>query len=222
MPKQKPIRVLITGFGPFPGAASNPSGPLVERLARMRRPALRDVEIVSHVFPTRYADVDRDLASLLKAHDPDIILMFGLAARARHIRVEMRARNLISSFPDAGGRAPRNRIIVVGADHRRLAPALGMRLLQAARSFGLKAGLSRDAGRYVCNYAYWRALEDKPASNRQRLAAFIHIPNLRRAGAKKKFARRPDPGFAPLTRTGNAILLGMLAAHRRARLSGRG
>jgi pyrrolidone-carboxylate peptidase len=31
--------VLITGFGRFPGAPSNPSGPLALALAKRRRPA---------------------------------------------------------------------------------------------------------------------------------------------------------------------------------------
>ncbi|HRV30277.1 MAG TPA: pyroglutamyl-peptidase I, partial [Kiritimatiellia bacterium] len=42
------LRVLITGFGPFPGAPYNPTRPLVERLTRLRRPALADVELASH------------------------------------------------------------------------------------------------------------------------------------------------------------------------------
>ena len=51
--------ILITGFGPFPGVPFNPTGPLVKRLARLRRPALAAVKIVPHIFPTRYAAVDR-------------------------------------------------------------------------------------------------------------------------------------------------------------------
>jgi pyroglutamyl-peptidase len=40
--------ILVTGFGPFPGAPFNPTGPLVERLARLRRPALANTKIVLH------------------------------------------------------------------------------------------------------------------------------------------------------------------------------
>ena len=38
-------RILITGFGPFPGAPYNPTQPLVARLMRLRRPAFDDVEL---------------------------------------------------------------------------------------------------------------------------------------------------------------------------------
>jgi pyroglutamyl-peptidase len=211
------LRVLMTGFGPFPGAPSNPSRALVERLSRSRRPALDDVTIATHIFETRYAAIDRDFRSLIAAHDPDIILMFGLAARTAHLRIETRARNLMSFFPDAGGFSPVTRTIVAGAEHQRLPPAPQMDLLRASCSYGLDARFSRDAGRYVCNYAFWRALEISGSGNKARTAAFIHIPGLRRAAAKR--GRIPRPSLADLTQTGSAVLLSLLTAHRRGMLT---
>src|SRR5215831_18092212 len=100
------MKVVIAGFGPFPGAPSNPSGRLAIALARRRRPALAGIEIMSHVFATSYAAVDRDLRNLL-AHKPDVILIFGLAGRRRHICIETRARNARSLiFPDVSGMRP--------------------------------------------------------------------------------------------------------------------
>ena len=55
------LRILITGFGPFPGAPFNPTQPLVARLLRLRRPALDDVELSGHIFPVTYQAVDREL-----------------------------------------------------------------------------------------------------------------------------------------------------------------
>ena len=55
------LRILITGFGPFPGAPYNPTQPLVARLSRLRRPALGEVELSSHIFPVTYKAVDREL-----------------------------------------------------------------------------------------------------------------------------------------------------------------
>lgn len=79
--------ILVTGFGPFPGAPFNPTGPLVERLARLRRPALASVAIVPYVFQTSYAAVDRDLPKLIAKHKPDALLMFGLAPRTKTLRI---------------------------------------------------------------------------------------------------------------------------------------
>ena len=53
------LRILITGFGPFPGAPYNPTQPLVARLLRLRRPAFDDAELSGHIFPVTYKAVDR-------------------------------------------------------------------------------------------------------------------------------------------------------------------
>ncbi|NWG26882.1 MAG: pyroglutamyl-peptidase I, partial [Pseudorhodoplanes sp.] len=79
----RPRCILVTGFGPFPGAPSNPTMALVRHLARLRRPALSDVRLVGHIFPTSYAAVDRELPALIRQHCPDAVVMFGLAARTR-------------------------------------------------------------------------------------------------------------------------------------------
>jgi pyroglutamyl-peptidase len=168
--------ILITGFGPFPGAPYNPTIALVKKLTRMRRPALADVTIVSHVFTTNYAAVDRDLPALIERYRPDALLMFGLAARTKYIRIETRARNALALLPDASGEVLRRSVIAPGGPMDRMMPAPQQRLLAAARTAGVKVALSRDAGRYLCNYLCWRASE----SGGPRLAAFMHVPLVKR------------------------------------------
>ena len=108
------VTILVTGFGPFPGAPSNPTGPMVERLARLRRPALTDIKIVPYVFPTSYAAVDRELPKLIAMHKPRALLMFGLAARTKSLRIETRARNALALLPDVSGRSLRRHSILHG------------------------------------------------------------------------------------------------------------
>ena len=108
------MRVLLIGFGPFPGAPLNPSALLVKSLARRRRPAFAEIGRTSHVFTTTYAAVDRDLAKLRET-GADIVLMFGLAGRRRHLCIETRARNAVSLlFPDASGFRPQRGVIAPG------------------------------------------------------------------------------------------------------------
>ena len=76
------MNILLVGFGPFPGAPRNPSADLVKRLASRRRPALAATIRTAHIFATAYAAVDNELPKLF-ADNPDIVLMFGLAARRR-------------------------------------------------------------------------------------------------------------------------------------------
>jgi pyroglutamyl-peptidase len=191
--------VLITGFGPFPGAPFNPSGGLALALAKRRQREFAGVRRIAHVFETSYAAVDRDLPRLLRQHRPDIVLMFGLAARTPFVRIETRARNAASMlFPDVDGRVLRESAIAPNAPASLTARAPFARLLAAARATRANVRLSRDAGDYLCNYAYWRALE---ASRSGTLVQFIHVP-LGRPGGN-------------VLRAGEAILLALLAARRR-------
>ena len=107
------LTILITGFGPFPGAPFNPSGPLALELARRRHPASSNVRRIAHVFRVSYQAVDHELPELLVRERPDALVMFGLAGRSKHLRVETRARNSFARMvPDVGGHVP------VHADHR--------------------------------------------------------------------------------------------------------
>jgi len=170
------IRILITGFGPFPGAPFNPTQALVRRLAVLRRPALADVTRIAHVFPVSYSAVDRELPQLLAEHRPDALLMFGLAARTPFIRVESRARNAVTMlWPDAEHTSVRRAAIVRGAEAQPLGPHSAT-LLRAARRHGLDVRASRDAGRYLCNYLSWRGIEATRAPQGPALAAFVHVP----------------------------------------------
>jgi pyroglutamyl-peptidase len=181
--------ILVTGFGPFPGAPVNPTGAVVKALARLRRPHLR---IAAHVFETKYAAVDRELPALLKTHRPDALLMLGLHGRAKTLRIETLARNALGRARDAGGAVPGARRIVAKLPHLKMrTPA--RRLAQAARRSGTPAIVSRDAGSYLCNYLCWRATEAAGAKT-PRLAAFVHVPPVSR-----KALRHGRHAFTPAT-----------------------
>ena len=179
------LRILVTGFGPFPGAPYNPTMPLVERLMQLRRPAFDDVEFSSHIFHVTYATVDRELPQLLAKRRPHALLMFGLAARTSYLRVETRARNAVTTiWPDADGTRVRKGSIARGSDALMFGPHTA-KLLRAALSTGIDARASRDAGAYLCNYLSWRAIEATRKDDGPRLAAFVHIPLLARDGAAR-------------------------------------
>jgi pyroglutamyl-peptidase len=212
------LRILITGFGPFPGAPFNPTQPLVKRLTQLRRPALGDVELVSHIFHVTYATVDRELPELIARYRPSALLMFGLADRTAHVRIETRARNAVTTlFPDADRNRARKGSIVDGAGAMMFGPHTA-KLLRAAVATGIDARGSRDAGSYLCNYLSWRAIEAVGSDNGLRLAAFVHVPLLRRDGAfqRKNAAHRVT--LEQLVDAGEAMLLEMVRLTRRAAL----
>jgi pyroglutamyl-peptidase len=210
------LRILITGFGPFPGAPFNPTQPLVKRLLRLRRPALSDVELTGHIFPVTYKAVDRELPQLLAKHRPQALLMFGLANRTPYVRIETRARNAVTTlWPDADHARVREGSIAGGADARMFGPHTA-KLLRAADSTGVDARASRDAGSYLCNYLSWRATEATRSDTGPCLAAFVHVPALKRDGAAQRNGAAHRVTLEQLVDAGEAMVLEMVRLTRQA------
>lgn len=207
------LTILVTGFGPFPGAPFNPSGPLARRLARARRPALAQVKVVTHIFATSYAAVDRDLPLLIARHKPDALLMLGLAPRACGLRVETRARNALALLPDAGGASMRRNAIAIGKPAAVAMPTPARALLAALRGSRPSAMFSRDAGRYLCNYLCWHAAELASVESGPSLVAFIHVPRARRSPRRKR--AKTLPSLDDLAQAGGRALVALVAAARR-------
>jgi pyroglutamyl-peptidase len=208
------LRILITGFGPFPGAPFNPTQPLVTRLLRLRRPAFGDVELSGHVFPVTYQAVDRELPELLAKHRPQALLMFGLATRTAHVRIETRARNAVTTrWPDADRTRARKGSIAGGADAMMFGPHTA-KLLRAADNTGIDARASRDAGSYLCNYLSWRAIEATCNDPGPRLAAFVHVPLLARDGVSQRKGTTHRITLDELVDAGEAMLLEMVRLTR--------
>ena len=203
------MNILLTGFGPFPGAPFNPTGRLVEKLARSRK--LAGARRTAHVFHTSYEAVDRELPLLLMRNKPDVLVMFGLASRTRHVRIETRARNALSRvIPDASGIMPRSASIVAGATLDLTLRTPAQRLVRAARSAGVAAAVSRDAGSYLCNYLCWRATEAAAQPSGPKVAAFVHVPKVR----NRRGTQAAPLTFDDLLRAGEAIVLAAAAAAR--------
>lgn len=163
-------RLLITGFGPFPRVPDNPSARVARRLAsssHLRRILGAAPDCL--ILDTRYAALDTQLAPAL-ARQPAAVLMIGVAASRRRVCVETRAVNRVSRlFPDASGAVSQSLAFESGAPALRRSPATEAVRVSLTRA-GLKVAASRDAGRYLCNAAYFRALaQDCPA-------IFLHIP----------------------------------------------
>jgi pyroglutamyl-peptidase len=204
------VKVLLIGFGPFPGMPINPSGVLVKALVRRRRPALSGIVFTTHILATAYAAVDRDLTKLL-AKKPDVVLMFGVANRRRHICIETRARNAMSMlFPDVRGYCPQSTAIAKGGPASLHGNAPFAELRGSLRASAIPARLSRDAGRYLCNYAYWRTLEQRHA---RQLIQFVHIPPVRLSPRRRGKERLPS--FRRIAAAAETLLLTLIAASRR-------
>jgi pyroglutamyl-peptidase len=188
----------------------------VKRLAKRRRPALVAAIRTTHIFTTAYAAVDNELPKLF-ADKPDIILLFGLAARRRQLCIETEARNARSIlFPDVRGYRPARGVIALGEQAALRGTAPFARLVAAARASRMPARLSRDAGRYVCNYSYWRALALAGRGNHL-LVQFIHIPRVRFESHPKRKQKYRTTTFHNALAAAENLLIALIAARRQQR-----
>lgn len=171
-------RILITGFGPFPGVPDNPSSWLAEALAEQA--ALDSgAEIQARVLPTEW-QAAKLMPDCYASLQPTLMIHFGLSQRAKALRIERFAHNRAALRADAqGALPPSTRVHPEG--RARVGTKLPATTLAAHLvSCGFPAAASRSAGSYLCNYLYYHALDW--AERHDRIALFVHIPPVNRFG----------------------------------------
>ena len=178
-------KLLVTGFGPFPGAPANPTQALVRGLADAAPDTFGAAGFRAVVLPTEYRRSWSILRGLYRRLAPDVVVHFGLSTRAEAIMIERTARRRCASDrPDAVGFAPRRGLA------RRTGPeTLGSTLpaegiVAALLQAGFPAASSDDAGDYVCNATLYRSLAETAASPRR--IGFVHVPPEGAAGLTRE------------------------------------
>ncbi|MEJ1936588.1 hypothetical protein WDZ92_40875, partial [Nostoc sp. NIES-2111] len=173
---EHPVRLLVTGFGPYPGVPANPTGVLARGIAASPRLRLAGIGSKAKVFETTYAGIGKALGKALERGNPDVCLHLGLAPRARQVRIEVRAENRARPLaPDASGARPASRAIVPSGPADWRTPVSVPPVVAALRRAGVAAAASRDAGAYLCNAVYGLSL-DAARCRQGRLVLFVHIP----------------------------------------------
>jgi pyroglutamyl-peptidase len=189
-------RVLITGFGPFPGVPDNPSSWLAEALAAGAAPQA-DAELHARVLPTEWQAVTF-MPDLYAALQPTLMIHFGVCQRAKELRIERFAHNRAALRADARGALPPGPTIRPEGHARFDTELPAAKLAAHLAACGLPATPSRSAGGYLCNYLYYHSLDWTERNGS--LALFVHIPPVENFGE------------AALLRAGREILRFTLAA----------
>ncbi|QXX73620.1 pyroglutamyl-peptidase I [Methylovirgula sp. HY1] len=212
------IKILVTGFGGFPGAHHNPSLTLLTLLPRKRaRLARLGIALELRALPVVYAGLGPRLAQLAAELRPDAILHFGLAGRRKIISLETRARNRVNPLhPDAHGARPRDLAVLPGAPHIVPTRLPTRQILSAWRRAGIASGLSNDAGDYLCNATLYHSLV---AQSDATCVGFIHIPHPRRHASRPSQPGRKPPRLTDIGVAAEmALVIIATAARQKARL----
>jgi pyroglutamyl-peptidase len=193
-------RLLITGFGPFPGMPSNPSMRLALHAGAIRRMRFAGVTRIVRLLPTTWAMLD-DVPGLLSETAPDVVLMFGVAGKRRRVTPELQALNHQSALKaDADRRFSGFRSRAMGMPPALRSQLDAVRLQVAIQAVHVPSQVSRTAGDYLCNALSWQVIASGIP------AIFVHVPRPRRMLRRKGHEKRPRPTMRQLERASEAAL----------------
>jgi pyroglutamyl-peptidase len=153
-----PHRTLITGFLAFGAFDVNPSALLAESCGR--RHVLLEVA---------FDAVDR-FVDEIDPYSFDRLLMIGVGAHATAMQLECFARNFVGEMPDVRGKVLGPSFIEHGGPSS-IHTTLWDPITPPPVPLGVHA--SDDAGSYLCNYAYYRALRRLAP---EKHVGFLHVP----------------------------------------------
>lgn len=179
------LRVLVTGFGPFPGAPFNPSGWLIEQLLAFPPELPPNTSLTGHVLQTSWDYVDRYFEHILGPVMPHVAIHFGLHQSSGAFRIETRARNQAARMPDCEGAYSQRPRIVAGAPNILSTPLPHWPFTNRLAMRRIPFAVSRDAGQYLCNHLYYLSLWNARRAAAPRLSCFVHIPQISRHPANR-------------------------------------
>jgi pyroglutamyl-peptidase len=157
-------RTLVTGFLAFEGFPINPSALLAESSGRR-----------FHLLEVAYGAVDEFLGGL-DPGDFERLLMLGVAGNSSRMRLEQVARNHMGARRDVRLVSPcPSGVAAIEPHGPDLLHGTLWNQCSALSNEALHRRRSDDAGTYLCNYIYYRALSRFGATH---AVGFLHVPPL--------------------------------------------
>ena len=166
------MRILVTGFEPFGGHATNPSMMAVQSLQPRSN-------LITRVLPVVYDESGRIMRELIDTERPDAVMCLGLCARSPSILLERIAVNVNDH---ASGDRTKDPLIdrdgPVG--YFSTLPLTAMYYSLHERS--VPVAWSNHAGTYVCNHVFYSARHAIEQRGQRTMCGFVHVPQLSESG----------------------------------------
>lgn len=177
------MRFVITGFGPFGRVAENPSEVTAEIACKRLREAGINCEAVHLKASIRSVDSFYE-----GVNDPSelFVIHIGVDASSKGLVIERYGRNILDfPIPDAESAQPReSRIDETLKYDEKVENTLNVP--EIVDQLGGGFGVSEDAGTYVCNYCYFKALQF--VGKKTKGAFFVHVPLFQCVGSEEQGA----------------------------------
>jgi len=165
-------KVLLTGFEPFGGASFNPSGAVVQAIAKR---GINGVEIVTAILPVEFKRSAEMLVELISSHRPDVVISLGQAEGRDFIGPEQVAINLADGrIADNAGVKIVNQSINPSAADGYFSTLPIRAIVDAISSLGIAAKISYSAGTFICNEIFFATQSFLQES--EVISGFIHLP----------------------------------------------
>jgi pyroglutamyl-peptidase len=175
------VRILVTGFGPFPGVEHNVSAVTARAIDGE---VVRGVELVGRVVDVSWRRAWPTIAQLVDDVKPAALVMLGVATMRETVQIERVAFNEADpARPDCDGAHCEGPQLVEGGPDRL---PTGLPWAELCTD-GVEP--SDDAGRYLCNGVFYRAAHALTIP-----VGFVHVP------------AQPETAALPLLRRYAALL----------------
>lgn len=181
----EPKRVLVSGFEAFGGASINPTAKLCELLQRAiagesaprSLPLPENLEIRSILLPVTFDEAYLRLREEVDAFDPHAIVAFGQAGGRDAVELERIAINVIDAdIPDNKGALIQDRPVSENGAAAHFSSLPLRQILSELKQENIPARISNTAGAYVCNFLFYRMMEENSGNHRR--CGFVHVPYL--------------------------------------------
>lgn len=172
---EQPKVILITGFEPFGGDATNGSWEAVQHLTGKR---FDNMEMVVAQLPVVWGEAAEKLQSLIKANKPVSVISFGQAGE-EPVRLETTAHNVRGRIRDNKRMMPRTSQIYINAPLTLETSLPVNKIENRLRAAGIPVRVSQDAGTYLCNDIFYTLMYDSGFDTTKNIPrGFIHVPPL--------------------------------------------
>ncbi|XP_015378881.1 PREDICTED: pyroglutamyl-peptidase 1 [Diuraphis noxia] len=168
--------VVVTGFGLFRDYIVNASWEVARLLPETGIAEELNINLVTINIPVSYKDVDQIVPTLWVQHEPALMVHLGVSHLAKTLTVELVANGHGYCSMDIHGNGPDDKCLVNNVIETGL---------KIECTDELDICTSRDAGRYLCEYIYFKSL----CINKNQ-TIFIHVPQLDQDNTAEKLAEK--------------------------------
>ena len=179
--------ILVTGFGPFGEHTVNASWVAVGELTQIwdqRAPEWKSYTLSTHEVPVVYSYVEGSLPKIYEERTPCLCVHVGVASPYNVVMLERCGHNQAYKHPDVSGNRP-----ITGCCVKDGPEAISTRFdldsaCKALSGNAVEFRISNDAGRYLCDFIYYKSLHMDKCP-----VVFVHVPPLNQPYSGEQLGR---------------------------------